>query len=610
MGHGRGAGALRRARAEARRRDRRAARALRRRRGRVPGGRRVPDVLHADDVAAGVPNAEDRVQLAGRAHQHDADARVPRCGPARGDAPRRAHARHRRRRARPRSGRDPAQELHPGRRVPVHDGHRRHLRLRRVRQAARPRCSSTPATTSCAPNRPRAANATTRSCSASALSCYVEITAPVGLYREWGKVEIEDDGKVLAYVGTSAHGQGHETAFSMIVSDVLGVPMDDIRIVQSDTKLIPQGQGTGGSRSLQIAGSASEGRERRGARRRPSSSPRTCFEANPDDVVLGDGGLQVAGVPARVAVVAGPRAGGEGRRPPPGEHGSAARARAHLRRGFVVVPVRRAHRGRRDRPRHRPRRAAPAHRGGRLRPHRQPDARRGSAARRHRAGRRAGALRTRAVRRGRQPDHRQPHGLRDAVGRGAPVLRDVQHRDSEPAQPARREGHRRVGHDRFDARRAQRDRRRAVAPRYPPRRHALHRRARAGARCRMPTAGDSRPRETFSTPTLRLTESQYRTIVAHCYDGLPNEACGLFLGPVGADERTDRRAQRGPPDRERRRVGDDLHRRLARPAARRSRRRSARRGARRLLAQPHAHRRVPVAHRRAAGRVVSRPGST
>ncbi len=39
----------------------------------------------------------------------------------------------------------------------------------------------------------------------------------------------------------------------------------------------------------------------------------------------------------------------------------------------------------------------------------------------------------------------------------------------------------------------------------------------------------------FSTPTLRLTESQYRTIVAHCYDGLPNEACGLFLGPVGAD---------------------------------------------------------------------------
>ena len=49
----------------------------------------------------------------------------------------------------------------------------------------------------------------------------------------------------------------------------------------------------------------------------------------------------------------------------------------------------------------------------------------------------------------------------------------------------------------------------------------------------------------FATPTLRLTESQYRTIVGHCYDGLPDEACGLLIGPVGADERADRRHQRG-----------------------------------------------------------------
>jgi proteasome lid subunit RPN8/RPN11 len=43
----------------------------------------------------------------------------------------------------------------------------------------------------------------------------------------------------------------------------------------------------------------------------------------------------------------------------------------------------------------------------------------------------------------------------------------------------------------------------------------------------------------FAQPTLRLTEPQYRTIVGHCYDGLPNEACGLLAGPVtGADEPT------------------------------------------------------------------------
>jgi proteasome lid subunit RPN8/RPN11 len=36
----------------------------------------------------------------------------------------------------------------------------------------------------------------------------------------------------------------------------------------------------------------------------------------------------------------------------------------------------------------------------------------------------------------------------------------------------------------------------------------------------------------FASPTLRLTEDQYRTIVGHCYDGLPNEACWLLIGRV------------------------------------------------------------------------------
>jgi [CysO sulfur-carrier protein]-S-L-cysteine hydrolase len=40
----------------------------------------------------------------------------------------------------------------------------------------------------------------------------------------------------------------------------------------------------------------------------------------------------------------------------------------------------------------------------------------------------------------------------------------------------------------------------------------------------------SRP---FATPTLRLSESQYETIVGNCYDGLPDEACGLLVGPLG-----------------------------------------------------------------------------
>jgi proteasome lid subunit RPN8/RPN11 len=40
---------------------------------------------------------------------------------------------------------------------------------------------------------------------------------------------------------------------------------------------------------------------------------------------------------------------------------------------------------------------------------------------------------------------------------------------------------------------------------------------------------------TFASPTLRLSEGQHQRIIAHCYDGLPDEACGLLAGPV--DER-------------------------------------------------------------------------
>jgi proteasome lid subunit RPN8/RPN11 len=39
----------------------------------------------------------------------------------------------------------------------------------------------------------------------------------------------------------------------------------------------------------------------------------------------------------------------------------------------------------------------------------------------------------------------------------------------------------------------------------------------------------------FATPTMRLTESQHAIIVGSCYDGLPDEACGLLLGPLGGD---------------------------------------------------------------------------
>jgi carbon-monoxide dehydrogenase large subunit len=85
----------------------------------------------------------------------------------------------------------------------------------------------------------------------------------------------------------------------MLVSEVLGVPMDMVRHVQSDTDLVPRGAGTMGSRSLQTAGSAvyvaSEEVLTQGKR-----IAAKLLEAAESDIVKGDGGLQVSGVPAKV----------------------------------------------------------------------------------------------------------------------------------------------------------------------------------------------------------------------------------------------------------------------------------------------------------------------
>jgi carbon-monoxide dehydrogenase large subunit len=131
------------------------------------------------------------------------------------------------------------------------------------------------------------------------VSSYVEITAPVGLHAEYGAIEVHEDGKVTAKVGTSAHGQGHETAFAMIVSELLGVPMDDVTVVQSDTAAVPRGQGTMGSRSLQTAGSA-VWRASETVLEQAKKLAAHLLEASPDDIVVGEGGLHVAGVPTSV----------------------------------------------------------------------------------------------------------------------------------------------------------------------------------------------------------------------------------------------------------------------------------------------------------------------
>jgi carbon-monoxide dehydrogenase large subunit len=100
--------------------------------------------------------------------------------------------------------------------------------------------------------------------------------------------------------GTSAHGQGHQTTFAMLVSEQTGIPVESIRLVQSDTDLVRSGGGTGGSRSLQVGGSAVRAAtEQMVAKARALAAH--VLEASVDDIVVDRdaGTLAVAGVPAR-----------------------------------------------------------------------------------------------------------------------------------------------------------------------------------------------------------------------------------------------------------------------------------------------------------------------
>lgn len=73
---------------------------------------------------------------------------------------------------------------------------------------------------------------------------------------ESASVRMHSDGKVTVFSGSHSHGQGHDTAFCQIAADVLGLPIEDIDLVQGDTDRVPYGNGTWGSRSASVGGPA------------------------------------------------------------------------------------------------------------------------------------------------------------------------------------------------------------------------------------------------------------------------------------------------------------------------------------------------------------------
>ncbi|QQA41213.1 xanthine dehydrogenase family protein molybdopterin-binding subunit [Pelagovum pacificum] len=143
------------------------------------------------------------------------------------------------------------------------------------------------------------------------MNCYIEacgiapsnlvgqLGARAGLY-ESATVRVNATGSISVYTGSHSHGQGHETTFPQVLSEMIGIPEDQIDIVHGDTSKTPMGMGTYGSRSLAVGGSAMY----RAAEKVINKAKKIAahlLEASDADIELKDGSFTVAGTDKSVA---------------------------------------------------------------------------------------------------------------------------------------------------------------------------------------------------------------------------------------------------------------------------------------------------------------------
>nr|MDT0657312.1 xanthine dehydrogenase family protein molybdopterin-binding subunit [Micromonospora sp. DSM 115978] len=120
---------------------------------------------------------------------------------------------------------------------------------------------------------------------------------------ESASVRVLPTGKVEVITGTSPHGQGHETAWSQIVADQLGVPFEDVEVLHGDTRTAHKGLDTYGSRSLAVGGIALVNACHKVVEKaRPIVAH--LLECDPADVEFTGGRFQVRGDPDRSRTLA------------------------------------------------------------------------------------------------------------------------------------------------------------------------------------------------------------------------------------------------------------------------------------------------------------------
>lgn len=118
---------------------------------------------------------------------------------------------------------------------------------------------------------------------------------------EHAAIRMLPTGRVEVVTGSSSHGQGHETAWSQIVADRLGVPFEDVEVLHGDTQTSPRGLDTYGSRSLAVGGVAVvKAAEKVIAKARPIAAH--MMECSEDDLEFAEGRFRVRGTEKAVGM--------------------------------------------------------------------------------------------------------------------------------------------------------------------------------------------------------------------------------------------------------------------------------------------------------------------
>jgi aerobic carbon-monoxide dehydrogenase large subunit len=115
-------------------------------------------------------------------------------------------------------------------------------------------------------------------------------------------VRFHPSGKVNVFIGASPHGQGEETTFAQIVSDELGVDVNDVKVIHGDTDSTPMGWGTYGSRTTAVGGAALAVAVRK-IKDKAKVLAAHLLEASPEDMDYQDGRFFVKGTPARAKTI-------------------------------------------------------------------------------------------------------------------------------------------------------------------------------------------------------------------------------------------------------------------------------------------------------------------